>query len=127
MVITAMFCVILGVLFLVKAPDGVLPASIYALPWGGFTAIVVAGIVNRKDKISLHALGAGMLFGFFVSYYSLQAEYFFEILVAAVLVSGLVLSSRVYLGKHSLRQVFYGFGLGFICIFLSVYFFTYST
>lgn len=126
-VITAMFCFILGVLFLVKAPEDVLPASIYALPWGGFVAIVIAGIVNRKDKISLHAMGAGMLFGFFVAYYSQQAEYFFEILVVTVLVSGLVLSARVYLGKHSLRQVFYGFGLGFMCIFLSVLFFSYST
>lgn len=121
--VTAMFCFILGVLFLLKLPISIL----YALPWGGFAAIVIAGFINRRDKISLHALGAGMLFGFFVSYYSLQAEYFFEILVISTLVCGLVLSARVYLGKHTLQQVFAGFGLGFICIFLSVLFFSYFT
>ncbi|MFN5416644.1 MAG: phosphatase PAP2 family protein [Flavobacteriia bacterium] len=123
--ITAMFCFILGVLFLVKAPEGILPKSIYALPWGGFIAIVSAGIINRKTKISLHAIGAGMLLGFFVSYYSLQVAFHFEILVVSVLVCGLVMSARLYLGKHTLKQVLNGCLLGFVSVFASVILFTF--
>lgn len=118
--ITAVFCVILGVLFFIKAPNGVLPSSIYALPWGGFVGIVMAGILNRRDKISLHALGAGMLQGFFMSYYMFQAEYYFEILIASTLVGGLVLSARLYLNKHTLKQVMNGYLLGFVSVFLMV-------
>lgn len=122
---TAIFCLILGVLFLVKAPGGILPTSIYALPWGGFVAITAAGIINRKTKISLHAIGAGMALGFFVAYYSQQAAYFFEIIVSSVLVCGLVMSARLYLGKHTLKQVFMGCLLGFISVFSSVIVFSY--
>lgn len=122
---TAVFCLILGVLFLVKAPGGVLPSSIYALPWGGFVAITAAGIINKKTKISLHAIGAGMALGFFVAYYSQQAAYFFEIIVLSVLVCGLVMSARLYLGKHTLKQVLNGCLLGFISVFTSVIIFSY--
>lgn len=123
--ITAIFCFILGVLFLTKAPDNMLPPSIYAMPWGGFVAIVIAGIINRKDKISLHAIGAGMLMGFIIAYYVNQAEFYFEIIVFGVIVSGLVMSARLYLRKHTLKQVIKGFSLGFFCIFMSIILFTY--
>lgn len=120
-IISAVYCLLLGVLLWVKAPDRVVPSAVYALPWGGFLGIALAGIINRYEKISLHGTGAGMLFGFFTAYYHFQAEYYFEILVVAILVCGLVLSSRVYLGKHTLRQVLMGFGLGFICVFSVVF------
>lgn len=122
---TAVFCLFLGVLFLIKAPGGILPTSIYALPWGGFIAITGAGIINRKTKISLHAIGAGMALGFFVAYYSQQAAYFFEIIVGSVVVCGLVMSARLYLGKHTLKQVFTGCLLGFLSVFTSVVIFSY--
>jgi hypothetical protein len=116
--ITAMFCFILGMLFLLKAPEGILPPMVYGMPWGGFVAIVIAGIINRKDKISLHALGAGMMYGFFILYYFFQAEFYFEIIIIATLVSGLVLSARIHLHKHTLKQVINGFLLGFFCMIL---------
>lgn len=124
--ISALFCLILGVLFLVKAPNGVLPAAVYALPWGGFAAIVLIGFINKKDKISLHGAGAGMLMGFFASYFYFQTDFYFEIIIVGVLVSGLVLSARIYLGKHTLNQVFKGFFVGFICVLLSILFFMYT-
>lgn len=123
--ISAIFCLILGLLFIVKAPNGMLPISIYALPWGGFISIMITLFLTRKDKVSLHALGVGMLFGFFVAYYSQQAQFYFEILIYAILVSGLVMSARVYLGKHTLKQVFVGFFVGFLSVSLTVFFFSF--
>lgn len=124
-VVTAMFCFILGVLFLVKAPEGILPACVYAMPWGGFVAIVAAGIINKKDKISLHACGSGMFLGFILTYYLTQVEFYFEIIIVSVLVNGLVMSARVFLKKHTLRQVVNGFLLGLFCMSSSVIAFTY--
>jgi membrane-associated phospholipid phosphatase len=122
-IITAIYCAFLGTLLLMKAPDSILPNAIYALPWGGFIAIVIAGIINRKEKISLHALGAGMLLGFLVSYYKTQVEFEMYPIYLAVLVGGFVLSSRMYLGKHTLRQSISGYGLGFIVVYLMVTYF----
>ena len=122
--ISAVYCLLLAVLLWVKAPDHAVPRAIYALPWGGFIAISLAGIINKYEKISLHGSGAGMLFGFFVGYYYFQAEYYFEILIVAILICGLILSARVYLGKHTLRQVIMGFSLGFVCVSTSVVLFT---
>ncbi|MES2588671.1 MAG: hypothetical protein V4622_06800 [Bacteroidota bacterium] len=122
--ITAIYCLILAVFLLVKAPNNVLPSAVYALPWGGFIGISLAGFINKYTKISLHGIGAGMLVGFLMSYFYFQVEYSFEIIILSVIVSGLIMSARVILNKHSLKQVFYGFGLGFICVFSSVILFT---
>ncbi|TNE56113.1 MAG: phosphatase PAP2 family protein [Bacteroidetes bacterium] len=116
-IISALYCLVLGVLLWVKTPNQMIPVAIYALPWGGFLGISIAGIINRFDKISLHALGAGMMFGFFISYYYYQAEYYFEILIFATLVCGLVMSARLYLKKHTMKQVISGFLLGFVSLF----------
>ena len=119
-IISALYCLLLAILLWVKTPEQLLPASIYALPWGGFIGITLAGIINRFEKISLHALGAGMLLGYFVPYYYYQAEFYFEILIVSVLICGLIMSARLYLGKHSLKQIIMGFGTGFVSVFLCV-------
>jgi membrane-associated phospholipid phosphatase len=118
--ITAIYCLILALFLLVKAPNHILPSSIYALPWGGFVGISLAGFINRYTKISLHGIGAGMLVGFLMAYFNNQVEYSFEIIVIAVIISGLILSARLILNKHTLKQVYYGFLLGFLSVFCAV-------
>ena len=120
--LTAVYALVLSIFILIKAPDALLPKIIYALPWGGFVCVLVAGILTKYDKVSLHALGCGMLLAFFLYYYTNQVEYYFEIIIATILIIGLVLSARLYLNKHSLKQIAVGFLVGFftmlICIFL---------
>lgn len=116
-IISALYCLLLAILIWVKTPERMVPISIYALPWGGFIGISIAGLINRYDKISLHGLGAGMFLGFFIAYYQEQFAFFFEIIVIATVICGLILSARVYLEKHTLKQVFLGFSLGFVCVF----------
>ena len=122
-VITAIYCAFLGIILLVRAPNGVLPDAIYALPWGGFVSIVLAGFITKYDKISLHALGAGMLFGFLVAYYQTQFEFSIWPIITSAVVSGLVMSSRMYLQKHNLFQSISGFLLGGIVMFLIIFIF----
>lgn len=119
-VITAIYCAFLGIILLVRAPNGVLPDAIYALPWGGFVSIVLAGFITKYDKISLHALGAGMLFGFLIAYYQTQFEFSIWPIIASAVVSGLVMSSRMYLQKHNLFQSISGFLLGGFVMFLII-------
>ena len=118
--LTAIYALILGIFLLVKAPNDLLPKIIYLLPWGGFTGILIAGILTKKDKISLHALGCGFLLAFIFYYFKTQVEYYFEIVVVAVLIVGIIISSRLYLEKHTLKQVSLGFFVGFLSMFFTL-------
>jgi len=122
-ILTAVSCAFLAVFLMVKAPGGFFPTPVYALPWAGFVAILAVAIINRFEKISLHALGAGMLFGFFVAYFKTQEYFVFEVVIFSVLISGLVLSARMYLGKHNLRESIMGYVLGFFVVFVILTYF----
>lgn len=90
---------------------------------GGAVALIILTIVNRWWKISGHATGVGGLCAiiFFLmitgnSVYSLQPEF-----IIAILIAGIVGSSRLILQRHTLGQVCAGFLNGFACIFLAAY------
>jgi membrane-associated phospholipid phosphatase len=115
--ITALYCGVLAWFLIAKTPKGMLPLSIPLLPIGAFIAILTTAIINRFDKISLHALGIGMFFGFLIAYYQSQVLFPLFIVIISALLSGLILSSRMYLGKHTLKQSLMGYALGFIRLF----------
>lgn len=96
------------------------PAWLSLFLIGGAVALVVLTVVNRWWKISGHATGMGGLCAlvFYLmlsgnSIYDLQWEF-----LVAVLLAGLVCSSRVILGRHTLGQVTAGFFNGFLWVIL---------
>lgn len=85
--------------------------------------MLIAGVITQHWKISAHALGAGAIVGVLLklvfTYYGI--EYIFA-LVVGIIVSGFVMSARLYLGAHTLAQVIAGFFLGAVYAYLaSVY------
>jgi len=121
--ITAIYSAVLAWFLMAKTPAGILPAAIYLLPAGGTIAILLVLFITRFDKISLHALGVGMLMGFLIAYFQTQAQFQLGILILATIVSGLVMSARLFLGKHNLRQCLMGYFLGMMVIYLTIKFF----
>ena len=119
---TALYCAILAY-FLYSKAYGAVPKSIILLPTGGLIAILIAGVINFVDKISMHALGVGMYVGFLVAYYQYQVQFAFSIIIISVLIAGLVMSARIYLGKHTLIQSLSGFFLGFFVQFILLTYF----
>lgn len=96
------------------------PAWLSLFLIGGAVALVVLTVVNRWWKISGHATGMGGLCAlvFYLmlsgnSIYDLQWEF-----LVAVLLAGVVCSSRVILGRHTLGQVTAGFFNGFLWVIL---------
>ncbi len=75
--------------------------------------MIVAGVITLYWKISAHALGVGGIVGVLLklvfSFYGI--EYIFALIVG-IIVSGVVMSARLYLGAHTLAQVVAGFFLG---------------
>lgn len=74
---------------------------------------LVLMLINRKFMISIHAAGAGALLALVLvlSYRMMMPLTIF--LVPAVIICGLVLSSRLWLGSHTPAEAWWGLLLGF--------------
>jgi membrane-associated phospholipid phosphatase len=118
MILMLSFCLVLYFLFIIKAQDNILPKYVYALPLSGVFVTVTYTFINRWIKISLHAGGAGILTGFLLAYASAQVEFEMWILIAAILASGLTLTARLYLKKHTQLEVYTGWSLAVLLTFL---------
>lgn len=112
------YCLVLYFLFILKAQDNILPKYIYALPLSGVFVTVVFTFINKWIKISLHAGGAGILTGFIFCYSFEQIEFRFWTLLFVILASGLTISARLFLNKHTQTEVYTGWGLAVLMTFL---------
>jgi membrane-associated phospholipid phosphatase len=121
MFITLTYCLVLYFLFILKAQDNILPKYVYALPLSGVFVTASFTYINRWIKISLHAGGAGILTGFIFAYVAEQIEYQFWILIFVILASGITISARLYLKKHTQTEVYTGWLLAVLITFLINY------
>ena len=87
---------------------------------GGAAATLINTIVNRWWKISAHGAAMGgmiaLMFRIVASHYALFNMNVW--LSAVIIAAGLVMTARVYLGRHTLGQVLAGCANGFICVYL---------
>lgn len=121
MFIMLAYCLLLYLLFKFKFQDGQLPKYIYALPLAGVFVTVIFTFINRWIKISLHGGGAGILTGFLFAYALDQLYFNFTMLIFAVIASGLTIAARLYLNKHTPREVYTGWSLAVLITFLVNY------
>ena len=86
---------------------------------GASVSISLAFIANIFMKVSLHSVGVGSFVGLLMSVMA-YSEYDLRILlVLALLLGGWVGSSRLLLGEHEQREVYYGYLAGFAGQFVS--------
>lgn len=100
-------------------PNNVVPTSVSAILLGGFLGLVGIRYLNNSMKISLHAAGMGMLTGAVYTHYLDMSSFPFWVMPTLFLLSGVIISSRVFLEKHDLRESLYGYGLGFAAQLIS--------
>ena len=89
---------------------------IYAI--GCVVSIFVMVVINLKWKVSAHTLGVGGLVGGIFGVCLQMATNPVWLFVTAILISGLVAVSRLYLKAHTLGQVIVGYILGFVLVFV---------
>lgn len=111
------YCLVLYFLFVIKAQDNILPKYVYALPLSGVFVTVFFTFINRWIKISLHAGGAGILTGFTFEYAMEQMEFQFWILIFVIIASGLTISARLFLKKHTPTELIAGWSLALFITF----------
>ena len=96
-----------------------LPFWVLAQLFGAAVATLLALCVNFFWKISAHMVGIGGLLGGLMGISRIYAQNPYWGFIALILIAGSIGTSRLYLRKHTPFQIYCGFGLGFIVIYIS--------
>ena len=112
------YCMVLFSLFIFKAPNNILPKYFYALPLSGAIVTAVFMFINRWIKISLHAGGAGILVGYLSIFMFETIGFPIFFFIIAIIASGLTLSARLFLQRHTPLEVYSGWSLALIITFI---------
>ena len=123
LIITVIYGVLLYGILISRAGNGILPKYVYALPLACTIHTALTFVINKYLKISLHAAGTGILTGFIFAFCVLQLVFQFWIIFAVIIVSALVISSRLYLKKHTPFELFLGYVISLIITFSVTYFY----
>jgi len=96
------------------------PAPAIASFMTGVFITTVAGLLaNIYFKISMHAMGAGGLLGFFLIIMQSNTMFMTWPLCIALLVAGLVCSSRLIISDHRPAEIYSGVLVGLLCQFVT--------
>lgn len=116
MIIMSLCCLFL--LYFFNSLSTELPKYIYALCFSGAFIISLFSFINIRFKISLHATGVGIFTGFLMAYFVDQIYFKVYFLALAFILSGLVITARLYLQKHSFKEVILGYFLSLLITFV---------
>ncbi len=118
------FCAMLYSLILYfSGKTSILPQYIFSLPLSGAIVSGIFFFLNKWKKISLHAASSGIMVGFILAFILHHSHYQMWVLAIVFLVSGAVMSVRLYLKKHTLNEVVIGWCLGTFITFVTVFFY----
>ena len=99
------------------------PMNLLIYPIGCVASILAMMLINLKWKISAHLVGVGGLVGGIIGVSYQMGVNPVGFIIVALLISGLVAISRIYLKAHTIGQVISGFILGFLFVFVPGLFF----
>lgn len=124
--ILIMFCSCLGLYLLhtwMLPKDYEWSKYLFSYPLAGVITTAIYFFQTLWKKVSLHAGGMGIMTGFVIAYAAEMQEFQLWTVVFAVVASGLVMSARVYLGKHTLLEVVIGWFTGTFVTFAVNYYY----
>jgi hypothetical protein len=85
---------------------------------GSACILVAVLIINFRTKISAHATSLGALVGLILALSPIMMFDVRILLIPLLLISGLTATSRLALEAHTHQQLYSGFGLGFLLMWL---------
>jgi hypothetical protein len=100
--------------FLVFRHQKAVPQQLAAFLLGSFLAIAIAFVSNLFLKISMHGLGMGGLLGLMFCFFGDQNFNISLPLLLIVVLCGVVGTSRLILGEHTLREIYLAILFGVI-------------
>ncbi len=112
------YCLILYFWIFIKVGDSsMVPKFILSLPISGVFVTLAFFFLNKWRKLSIHAAAAGIVVGYILAYILYQTQFELWMLTASILVSGIIMSARVYLKKHTVTEVLLGWVVGCLLTF----------
>ncbi|MGG9970705.1 hypothetical protein ACQ33O_02830 [Ferruginibacter sp. SUN002] len=94
------------------------PRILVAFMFGAFIASAMALIANIYYKISMHAIGVGGAIGLCLVIMQQNTMMITFPLSIALLVAGIVCTSRLIISDHSQKEIYTGLFVGLICQFI---------
>lgn len=94
--------------------DKGIPLFYPALVITGFILILATLLINLSWKISAHAMGAGAFLGCLLMFARIYKTDIVPFISLAFFIGGMVAFSRLYLKKHSDKQVYIGYAAGLV-------------
>ncbi len=88
---------------------------------GVFLTTVAALIVNIFFKVSMHATGCGGLIGIMLVIMNSNSMLMTWPLSLAILISGIVCTSRFIVSNHTQREIYAGLFIGLLCQFIAAF------
>ena len=117
-------CTGLFLVYYFMIPENVtVPKYIYSYPLSGMILMAVYFAQTLWKKVSLHGGGMGILTGFLIAYAAEMEQFPLWIILSAIVASGMVMSARIYLGKHTLLEVVVGWFTGTLITFAVNYYY----
>ncbi len=102
-------------MYLVFRNQSYIPIRLTAFVFSVFISASAALIANIYFKISMHAIGVGGLLGFFLLIIFKDSSFGITLpFMMVIFICGSVLTSRLLVSDHSVKDVYYGFFLGLI-------------
>lgn len=110
-------------MYLVFRNQADLPQILTAFTFGVFLASSVGLLANIYFKISMHAMGCGGMIGLLVVVLKTNPFPPFTLpLMIAILITGIVCTSRFIVSDHTQKEIYLGLFWGFACQFISALF-----
>lgn len=100
-----------------------LPSIIKGFLLGSTIAVLLTFVVNFFWKVSIHMVGIGGLMGMIFLVILKLLSSIVGFLLVGFLFSGVIGTSRLYLGEHNLKQIAGGYALGMITMICTIYLF----
>ncbi len=122
-IIMFIYCLGLFLLMSYTAKGSNLPKFVYSLPLSGAVVTGLFIALNQWKKISIHAASAGIFTGFILAYLAVNMKFGIGMLLVSILLSGVVMSARLNLQKHTLLELTLGWFSATLFTFVVNYFY----
>jgi len=110
-------------MYLVFRNQAEVPQILTAFTFGVFLSSSFALIANIYFKISMHAIGCGGMLGLMIIVLNTNTSSPFTLpLMLAILITGIVCTSRLIVSDHSQKEIYLGLFGGFFCQIISAAF-----
>ena len=110
-------------MYLVFRNQSDIPTIITAFVFGVFLASSLALLANIYFKISMHAIGCGGMLGLLITILNANTYQAFAMpLIVAIIITGLVCTSRLIVSDHTPKDIYLGLFCGFISQIISAAF-----